>query len=23
MTLKSHNSLWYADRAVMWVNSKS
>jgi len=23
MTLKGHNSLWYANRAVLWLNGKS
>jgi len=22
MTLKGHNALWYASRAVLWLNSK-
>jgi len=23
MTLKDHNALWYANRAVLWLNGKS
>jgi len=23
MTLKGHNALWYANRAVLWLNGKS
>jgi len=23
MTLKGHNTLWYANRAVLWLNGKS
>ena len=23
MILKSHNALWYANRAVLWLNGKS
>jgi len=22
MTLKGHNTLWYANRAVLWLNGK-
>jgi len=22
MTLKGHNALWYANRAVLWLNGK-
>jgi len=23
MTLKGHNSLWYANRAILWLNGKT
>jgi len=23
MTLKNHNAVWYANRAVLWLNGKS
>jgi len=23
MTLKNHNALWYANRAILWLNGKS